>query len=241
MYILGCFLQSAFTLACGLSQDPFQLIFFRGLAGIAIAFCLPSAVSLITTYFPHGKRRNMAFAAMGGGQPIGFGVGLTVGGALVDSPAGWRAGFYVAAGINSLALVMSIWGLPKIKREEPLSWNKLVKEVDWTGALLLSTSLGMISYVFAALTGAVTSIKEPITIALLVSAVITMIAFIIWVGRQERLGRPAIIPNSLWRNKVFTSSRLPISYQSLLECPSLAYDGQPNHFRPSPPHPNPPL
>lgn len=30
-------------------------------------------------------------------------------------------------------------------------------------------------------------------------------AFIVWVGRRERLGQPALIPNSLWRNKVFTT------------------------------------
>jgi Na+/melibiose symporter-like transporter len=30
-------------------------------------------------------------------------------------------------------------------------------------------------------------------------------AFILWVGRQEKLGRPAVIPNSLWRNRVFTA------------------------------------
>lgn len=210
MYILGCLLQSAFTLACGLARDPFQLILFRGLAGIAIAFCLPSAVSLITTYFPHGKRRNMAFAAMGGGQPVGFSIGLTVGGVLVDSSAGWRAGFYVAAGINTIALILSIWGLPRITREEPLSWDRLLKEIDWTGALLLSASLGMLSYVFAALTGAVTSIKRPATITLLVTAVVMMTAFIVWVARQERVGKPAIIPNSLWRNKVFTSICLDV-------------------------------
>ena len=205
MYILGCFLQSAFTLACGLAQNPFQLILFRGLAGIAIAFCLPSAVSLITAYFPHGKRRNMAFASMGGGQPVGFSIGLTVGGVLVDSSATWRAGFYVAAGINSLVLILSIWGLPRIERDGGVSYVRLRKEVDWTGALLLSSSLGMLSYVFAALTGAVTNIKQPATIALLTTAIVTMVVFILWVSRQERLGRPAIIPNSLWRNRVFTS------------------------------------
>lgn len=26
----------------------------------------------------------------------------------------------------------------------------------------------------------------------------------LWVGRQERLGKPAVIPNSLWRNRIFT-------------------------------------
>lgn len=48
----------------------------------------------------------------------------------------------------------------------------------------------------------------------------------LWVGRQERLGKPAVIPNSLWRNRIFTSICLGLfltwgavtssdSYQSL--------------------------
>lgn len=47
-------------------------------------------------------------------------------------------------------------------------------------------------------------IREPTTLGLLITAVILIPAFIIWVGRQERLGRPAIIPNSLWRNRIFS-------------------------------------
>jgi len=204
MYLMGCLLQSAFTLACGLSKSGFQLIFFRALAGIAISFCLPSAVSLITTYFPHGRRRNFAFAAMGGGQPIGFSIGLTLGGVLVDGP-GWRVCFYIGAAINTVVLFIAAWGLPRTKQQNSISWQRLKHEVDWTGAVILSTSLGMFSYVLAALTGSVSTIRDPSTIALLSLAAALIPLFIFWVGRQENLGRPAIIPNSLWRNKNFTS------------------------------------
>jgi MFS family permease len=49
---------------------------------------------------------------------------------------------------------------------------------------------------------------------------------VIWVGRQERLGKPAVVPNSLWRNRIFTTTCLGLfltwgavtssdSYQSL--------------------------
>lgn len=205
MYILGTALQSAFTLACGLSRTSTQLILFRGLAGVAVAFCLPSAVSLITSYFPHGRRRNMAFATMGGGQPLGFAVGLVVGGVLADSPATWRGAFYIAAGINTLVLIVTFFGLPKLAKDQEFAWKQLWNEIDWTGAILLSTSLGMLSYVFAALTGAVLTIREPTTISLVVLAILLIPAFALWVQRQERLGRPAIIPNSIWRNRVFTS------------------------------------
>jgi Na+/melibiose symporter-like transporter len=42
-------------------------------------------------------------------------------------------------------------------------------------------------------------------IACLIVAGVLLPCFVLWVGRQERLGRPAIIPNSLWRNQVFSS------------------------------------
>jgi MFS family permease len=148
MYILGCFLQSAFTLASGLAQTSFQLIFFRALAGIAIALCLPSAVSLITSYFPHGQRRNIAFAMMGAGQPIGFSIGLVVGGILADGP-GWRAGFYISAAINTIFLALAVFGLPKPAQAASMSLRRLRTEIDWPGALILSTALGLLSYVFA--------------------------------------------------------------------------------------------
>ena len=148
MYLLGCLLQSAFTLACGLAKSGFQLLFFRALAGVAIAFCLPSAVSLITSYFPHGQKRNFAFAMMGAGQPIGFSVGLVVGGVLADGP-GWRVGFYIAAAINTGFLALAIFGLPKPVEPTRLSLSRLRTEIDWPGALILSTALGLLSYVFA--------------------------------------------------------------------------------------------
>lgn len=148
MYLLGCLLQSAFTLACGLAQDILQLLLFRALAGIAIAFCLPSAVSLITSYFPHGRRRNFAFAMMGSGQPVGFSVGLVMGGLLVDGP-GWRIGFIIAAAINTVFLILALFGMPKPAQQTQLSLRRLVTDIDWPGALILSTSLGLLSYVFA--------------------------------------------------------------------------------------------
>ena len=67
MYLLGTFLQTGFTFGCALARTTFQLLLFRALGGIVITSCLPSAVSLLTTYFPQGRRRNLAFPAMGGG------------------------------------------------------------------------------------------------------------------------------------------------------------------------------
>lgn len=87
--MLGCFFMSIFSVASGLAKTGAQLIAFRAISGIAMSMCLPSAVSLITHSFPPGKRRNVGFASMGGGQTIGFSAGISLGGLFVDT-IGWR-------------------------------------------------------------------------------------------------------------------------------------------------------
>ena len=49
------------------------------------------------------------------------------------------------------------------------------------------------------------AIKRPANIVLLVISLLLIPVFVLWVQRQERIGRPALIPNSLWCNRVFTS------------------------------------
>jgi len=212
MYQVRSILQSFFTLGCGLARNANELIIFRGLSGIAIAFCLPSAVSIITSTL-HGKRRNYAFAAMGGGMPVGFSVGLALGGVLTDS-IGWRFGYYLSAIVNTLAVIMATFGLPKSIDRVPGSeagsvptwkqkWHRMKTEIDWIGAVIASASLAMLSYVFATIAGSRSSIKQPSSIVLLTLALALIPVFIWHVGRQERMGKPAIVPNSLWRNRVF--------------------------------------
>ena len=214
MYLTGCVLQAGFILGCGLSRNSTQIIVFRGLSGVALSFCLPPAVSIITRSFT-GKRRDLAFAAMGGGQPVGFSIGLALGGVLTDT-IGWRYGFYVSAVFNVVIFAIALWGLPRsidgpsdAVGPTDYTWadkfGQLKHDVDWVGAVIASTSLAMLSYALAAITGSTMDIKKPATIALLAVALALIPVFIVWVGRQESLGRPAIIPNSLWRNKIFTT------------------------------------
>ena len=48
-------------------------------------------------------------------------------------------------------------------------------------------------------------IHAPATIATLSIAIALIPVFVFWMGRQERIGRPALIPNSFWRNTTFTT------------------------------------
>lgn len=47
--------------------------------------------------------------------------------------------------------------------------------------------------------------RHPQNITLLCIAVLEIPAFVVWMHRQKSLGRPALIPNSLWKNAAFTA------------------------------------
>ncbi|KAH6643991.1 major facilitator superfamily domain-containing protein [Boeremia exigua] len=203
MYLIGCFLQAGFTLACGLAETSTQIIVFRGFAGIAISFCLPSAVSIITSTFPQGKSRNIAFASMGGGQPIGFSIGLVLGGVFAET-IGWRWAFHISAIINSVVFAVAAVGLPKVPNEQEGVWSRLKNDIDWIGISIGSAAIALLSFCFSVIAKQTEKIKEAETLSTLVLGVALIPSFILWVGRQEKLGRPAVIPNSLWRNRIFS-------------------------------------
>lgn len=149
IFLLGCLLQSLFSLACGLSHTGTQLIVYRAFSGAATSLCVPAAVSIIYDTYPAGQRRNLAFAMMGGGQPVGWAIGLTVGGVVADT-IGWPWGFHIVVVCNSVVLVLAAWQLPSnAKQSPPISWRRLVFDIDWVGAVLASISLALLSYVLA--------------------------------------------------------------------------------------------
>lgn len=83
---------------------------------------------------------------MGGAQPIGFGIGLTLGG-VFTSTIGWQWGFYTAAILNLVMLVLAAWQLPKSTQTASQVWQRLAFDIDWIGAIIASASLAMLSYV----------------------------------------------------------------------------------------------
>ena len=205
IFLTGCALFSTFTLGCSLAQTGTQLIVFRALQGIAMSKGMPTAVSLITNDFLTGRRRNMAFAVLGGGFTIGFALGAVLGGILIDS-VGWRFGYYINFAISVLMFVGAFFSLPRLKSAQSSHRRKqLLHEIDWVGIAVASACIALLSYVFAMVTSSTSTMRHPPNIALLALAVALMPAFVLWVGRQEKLGRPVVIPNSLWRKTAFTS------------------------------------
>lgn len=210
--LVGALLQSASALGAGLSNNPSQLIALRAIAGVAASFCLPSAVGIAARAFPavsSPRSRSTAFAAMGSGQAVGFGLGLVMGGVFSDT-IGWRWGFYITAILNIVVLLVAVWALPAgidgvaLGRE---TLHHLARDIDWIGCLLISTALALLSYELAVVSGSDASerIREPANLAMLCAGVALLPAFAAWMHYQKQRGRPALIPNDIWKNLPFTT------------------------------------
>jgi hypothetical protein len=64
------------------------------------------------------------------------------------------------------------------------------------------------------LTNDISNIEKPVNIALLFISVVLVPVFIVWEQRQERLQKPALIPNTLWKNRVFTNVCLIVMFSN---------------------------
>ncbi|KAH8884408.1 putative transporter [Thozetella sp. PMI_491] len=203
--LVGCLLLSLSTLAVGLSRNGIEVILFRAFQGIAVSLCLPTAFSILTSTFAPGRVRNIGFSCLGLGQPLGFSVGLVLGGTVIDSSLTWRFAMYLTAGLVFGLFLAGLWKLPRDKPKEPFSWPRLAREIDWMGALIISCALGLASYVFAVITADTAEIRAPLNIGLIVLAGVLVASFGFWMHYQEKSGRMPLIPNSLWSNAAFTT------------------------------------
>jgi MFS family permease len=135
---------------CGVSRNGAELIAFRGLQGISNAIAVPASVSIISTRVQDGQPRNIGFSCLGFAAPLGFLLGLVLGGVFVDG-VGWRPAFYLVAAASCATGCVGVFVLPK--DEKPKTWNcvkkQLKDEIDWVGTLISSTGLVTLSYALA--------------------------------------------------------------------------------------------
>ncbi len=118
---------------------------FRAMQGIAVALCLPTSVGILTNAVPSGKRRNVGFACTGLGQPLGFSVGLVLGGILVDT-IGWRVGWYICAATIMVCVIVGVWTIPPDNLIHRPTLKRLSSDVDWIGAILATACLALLAY-----------------------------------------------------------------------------------------------
>jgi len=174
---------------CGMSQNMFELVLFRGLQGAFGGVLFASTFAVMADVFPPAQMAKMSgvFGAVFGLSSV---IGPTLGGFLTDGP-GWRWAFYVNIPLGALAVALVATQLPRV-----LSSARL-RDIDWIGTALL---LGGLTPLLVALsmTRDHSWLSLPVLGLLALASVVLVVFYIV----ERRVENP-IVPFELFRLNVF--------------------------------------
>jgi len=183
------------SMLCGLSQDMLQLVIFRAIQGIGAGAIMGNAFAIIGDLF-EPKERAKWQGVMGGVFGLASVIGPALGGWLTDN-ASWQWVFYVNIPIGILALLVIGFLMPKIT---PAIKNKVL---DYWGAVFLTTSLVPLLLALS-WGGSQYAWDSPMIVGLLIGGMVSLGAFIF----AESRAKEPIIPLSLFKNSIFTTSAI---------------------------------
>ncbi|KAF8190651.1 major facilitator superfamily-domain-containing protein [Mycena galopus ATCC 62051] len=202
MFLVGSAWFSVLSVGTGLAPNLTSITIFLAMLGLGAAANTPAAIGIIASHFPPGPRRNTALGVLGAGQPLGYILGLVLGGLLTESRATWRTIFYVQAGLGAFFVVLGFFNL----EEQPTDSKLYAKGLDWGGALLSCLSLGLLTYSLAASTSAPRGWATPYIIGLTCASVVLLIMFWFYELWREKKGKSVLMPPSIWRHE---TARMP--------------------------------
>jgi EmrB/QacA subfamily drug resistance transporter len=192
MMMIGVSLFLAGSLLCGLSQEMWQLILFRGIQGLGAGAIFPIALAVIGDLFSP-RERGKYQGLFGGIFALASIIGPALGGFLTDTIS-WHWVFLVNLPIGIAALVVLWRLLPQVRHPEA------VRSIDYLGAAVFTAALvplmlGLTNKQFGEWTDP--QVGGFIALGLLLSA-----AFI-WI---ESRAKEPILPLELFRNRTVTGS-----------------------------------
>ena len=151
LFLAGIALLGVSSLVGGLADTPWVLLVARVAQGTAAAIVTPAALSLLTTSFPEGPRRERALGLNGALMAAGFTTGAVLGGVLTDLLS-WRWAFYVNVVV---ALAVLVVGPAVLTESRPTERPRL----DLPGAL--SVTAGLLALVYGLTAAGEHSWAEP--------------------------------------------------------------------------------
>ncbi|KAJ7330394.1 major facilitator superfamily-domain-containing protein [Mycena albidolilacea] len=202
MFLAGSAWFSIWSIGTALAPNLTSITIFLAMLGLGAAANTPAGIGIIASHFPAGPRRNTAFGILGAGQPLGYILGLVLGGILSESRATWRAIFYVQAGLGVLFVILGLFCLDK----QPTSDKLYSKGLDWGGALLSTAGLGLLTYSLAASSSAPRGWATPYIIGLICASVVLLALFWFYEMWREKKSLSVLMPPSIWKHP---SARMP--------------------------------
>ncbi|MGH2392849.1 MAG: MDR family MFS transporter [Candidatus Limnocylindria bacterium] len=196
---VGIFLLGSFL--CGISQEMWQFIAFRGLQGLGAGALFPVALAIIGDIFAPSERGKYQgfFGAVFG---IAFLIGPAIGGLITDN-IGWHWIFFVNIPLGLIVLVV-IWRILPTHRDP-----NATRDIDYLGASLLVAALvpiliGFTQKQFGEWT-------DP-DVGGLIALGLVMTAAFVW---AESRAKDPILPLHLFRIRYFTASVMAMFFAAV--------------------------
>lgn len=177
MFLFAIALFVVASMLCGLSQNIYELIFFRGLQGVGGGAIMVTAISMIGEIFSLKERAKYqgyigaVFAVASIGGPIL--------GAFITSAFSWRWTFYINLPIGIAAFLVLYFCIPKTLHQAK------ERRIDYVGATLLAAFLVPLIFFFSAI-AATNSISNNAIIL----SIISVVAFILFYRWERKFSTP---------------------------------------------------
>ena len=193
--IFGIILFVITSMLCGLSNNIFELILFRGLQGIGGGILLSLPFILVGEIFsPKERGKYMGILASVFG--ISSVLGPILGGVITDA-VGWRWIFFVNVPVGIAAVSILMYSLPNFKLDG------VKKVIDYSGIITFTLAL---SGLFMALTFARDLNSYPMS-EIVGILIFSAVMFVLFIWAEKRAIEP-ILPLNLFNNSIFTISSI---------------------------------
>ncbi|MEU8709904.1 MFS transporter [Streptomyces sp. NPDC048565] len=162
----------------GFATEGWMLLVARFVTGVAAAFMTPAGLSIITTSFEEGPKRNKALLVYSGTAAGGFSIGLVLGGLLAS--VDWRWVFFAPVILSFVILITGAALIPKSAKPD-----RAGQSMDVGGAI--SVTAGILLLVFSVERAS----HEPASqIVLTVAA--SLVLFLVFVLIERRSSSPLV-------------------------------------------------
>ena len=191
VFVIGIAIFTLASIACGFAPTTEILITGRIVQGIGAALMVPQSLAIIAASFPK-EIRGRAIGLWASVSALTTAIGPSLGGVMLDA-TGWRTAFWIAPPFALAAMALTLRFVPESRNEEETG------PLDWRGAALAATGLGLLTLGLTALSRGGASVDA---IAMLIGGTILLVLFVL----AERTAHNALMPPKLFANRRFSGA-----------------------------------
>lgn len=206
VFNLGLIWFLAWTVVAGFSPDYTILIVARAMQGFGPAAFLPTGIMILGQTYRPGPRKNLIFSLYGAFAPLGFYLGVIIGGVTGDLLS-WRWYFWLGSFVVFACCLGGIFSLPRIRPQGQHDGKE--PRMDVWG--MLTTVPAIVLIVYAVTDGAHTPkgwATDYVIATFVLGVVLLAVTFYIegWVSPQP------LLPASLFKPKYMKTLFLSLTF-----------------------------